>query len=368
MTILPNVELNLRLGGPPQAPDSLPPCERFLVPGSMLPMQGARGPLDPSGLEGGDWMPPEPLGQEGGEEMPPDPLGQEGGEEMPPDPLGQEGGEEMPPDPLGHLNLSWTPLDPLKDDGEHGDGAAGSMMDDGVQWRVELVGPTGELGSMATSENSIPLSAFGIPAEQVGSFFDRLAGESFFWRLTGEMPSEESVMQPFCRPTNWMSFQLGAPESLPPLPWLASAPPAPEPPTPSEPTPIDEGEAVPPEPCTPTFTATMNLTCRSGPASVYDELGYLLQGESATIEGRNDDSTWWWIPNPDWQGHCWVWDGGGDATCIPEDLREVAAPPLPTPTPTPLACRSDLDRDACIEAGGNYVDGGLAAASHCECP
>jgi hypothetical protein len=172
-------------------------------------------------------------------------------------------------------------------------------------------------------------------------------------------------MQPFCRPTNWMSFQLGAPKSLPALPWLAYAPPAPPPPAPSEPTTIGEGEAVPPEPCTPTITALVNLTCRSGPDAIYGDLGYLLQGESATVEGTNADSTWWWILNPDWQGHCWVWSGGADAACIPEDLAKIAAPPLPSPEPP--ACTSDLDRDACIEAGGTYVEGGAAGASICQC-
>ena len=191
--------------------------------------------------------------------------------------------------------------------------------------------------------------------------------EQFHWRLTGLLNSGDGALNPFCRSTNWMAFQLGRFSPMLALPWNEAAPPPPAPaPLPPEPTPVVTQEA--PVGCVPTFTANMNLTCRFGPASVYHELGYLLLGESATVEGRNADSTWWWIPNPDWQGYCWVWDGGGDAICIPEDLQVIAAPPPPTPTPTPLACTSDLGPDACAEAGGTYDDGGATGASSCNCP
>ena len=468
MSVLPNFELNFPRSGSPEAPSSLPACESFLAPGSMTPFEGARG------------MPPFPLGQE---EMPPFPLDQE---EMPPDPLGQDVGPKIPVVSYGHLNLSWMPIDPhgdvgededttdplkddgehgdgiidpladdgehgdmpvdsVMDDGEHGDGAAASLVEGGVQWRVDLIGPAGEMVSRVTTGNSMPLSAFlinadgmkfdGVDGESQDSLmvndqdwdttdplgydgvdgesqdsvmvndqdydttnpltiagipgvstdflsFDGIDGESqdyvmvngqdydvepFFWRLTGYSPSGDGSMQPFCLSTNWRSFQLGAFGSLPALPWLAAAPPAPVPPEPSEPTPVDSEEESAPVGCLPTVTATMNTTCRFGPASVYHELGYLLLGESATVEGRNADSTWWWIPNPDWQGYCWIWDGGVDAICIPEDLAVIAAPPLPTPTPTPLACRSDLPLEACIEAGGEYTSG-VTTAQVCNCP
>ncbi|TFH31792.1 MAG: hypothetical protein E4G99_13545 [Anaerolineales bacterium] len=42
----------------------------------------------------------------------------------------------------------------------------------------------------------------------------------------------------------------------------------------------------------------------------------------------------WSMRAEGWYDYCWVWDGGGDAICIPEDLQIIAAPPLPTPTPT----------------------------------
>ncbi len=513
MSALPNVELNFPRGGSPNVPSGLPACERFLVPGSMTPFEGARGmPPFSLGEEGNQWMTLNPYGDDGehGDSSVMD-DGQHGDGIV--NPLADDGehgdgsvmddGEHgMPVDPYGHLTLSWMPIDPLKDDGEHGDSSVmddgehgdssvmddgqhgdgivnpladdgehgddsvmddgehgdGSVMDDGqhgdgivdpladdgehgdipadsvmddgehgdrtaflaeggVLWQVEMIGPGGLTMSMVTSENSIPLSAFGIKAEGLmvndqdydseSLGFDGVDGESqdslmvndedwdltnplgfdgvdgesqdslmvndedwdsepLFWRLTGYAPSGDGSMQPFCRSTNWTSFQLGAPESLHTLPWSEAAPPPPAPaPLPPEPTPIVTQEA--PVGCAPTFTANMNLTCRFGPASVYHELGYLLLGESATIEGRNADSTWWWIPNPDWQGYCWVWDGGGDAICIPEDLQVIAAPPPPTPTPTPLACTSDLGPDACAAAGGTY-SGGVTSAPVCNCP
>jgi CSLREA domain-containing protein len=428
MAVLPNVELNLTRGGSPQAPEILPPCERFLAAGSMSPMQGAQEmPFGPDGQPALSWMPLDPLKDDGehgdGQAESVRDDGEHG--DMPEDSVMDDG---------EHGDM---PADPLKDDGEHGD-MPDFMKEGGVQWRVELIGPTGAIVSEVTEEHAIPLSAFGIKTEMLmddgkhgdgmvdplkddgehgdGAVmddgehgdavpsvmddgehgdtvpsvmddgehgdttdplgYDGVDGESqdslmvedqdydfehFFWRLTGYTPSSDGSMQPFCRPTEWLSFQLGAPESLPPLPWLASAPPEP-----AEPIPDDEDEAVQPEPCIPTVTATMNLTCRSGPATVYDELGYLLENESAVVEGRNAESTWWWILNPDWQGHCWVWAGGVDAACIPEDLQLIAAPPLPTEEPP--VCTSDLDQDACIEAGGKYEDGGAVAASTCHCP
>jgi hypothetical protein len=110
----------------------------------------------------------------------------------------------------------------------------------------------------------------------------------------------------------------------------------------------------------------MNLTCRAGPDSAYKDLGYLLQGESETIEGRDLESTWWWILNPDWQGHCWVWAGGVDATCIPDDLPVITAPPLPVDK-TPV-CKSNLGKDDCIAAGGTYLDATATRSPMCQCP
>ena len=158
-----------------------------------------------------------------------------------------------------------------------------------------------------------------------------IGGESYFWRLTGLVLSDEGELQPLCQPTNWLSFQLGALPSLPSLPWL-SAPPPPPAPEPEE-EPAEEA-------CAPTVTATMNLTCRYGPASEYEERGYLLAGETALVEGRNVEGTWWYIPNPDWQDFCWIWDGGVESDCIPDDLLVIIPPPAARTRASALLHRS----------------------------
>jgi hypothetical protein len=85
----------------------------------------------------------------------------------------------------------------------------------------------------------------------------------------------------------------------------------------------------------PFLTADVNSNVRSGPGTVYDILGNLLQGQSADIVGRNLNSTWWVIafaPAPGGQG--WISDTivtvFGDTSNVPV----VVAPPTPTPSPT----------------------------------
>ncbi len=71
--------------------------------------------------------------------------------------------------------------------------------------------------------------------------------------------------------------------------------------------------------------------CRAGPGLVYDIIGYLYPGDVSPIEGRNAESTWWWIQQVTGWGHCWVSDAvvevRGDTSQVP-----VLLPP-PTPTP-----------------------------------
>lgn len=101
------------------------------------------------------------------------------------------------------------------------------------------------------------------------------------------------------------------------------------------PTPVD-----PPAACVASVTAVQNANCRSGPGTVYDILGYLLSGETAVITGRNEDSSYWWIENPDNPGYCWMWDGLVDTDCDTSGVKVVAVPPTPTPvtdtTPPPI--------------------------------
>jgi hypothetical protein len=86
--------------------------------------------------------------------------------------------------------------------------------------------------------------------------------------------------------------------------------------------------------CVPSVVAEENVNCRQGPGLFYEVLGVLMESELALAEGRNEDSTWWWIFNPDGAGHCWVSDASVMAYCGVESLPVIAAPPTPTYTPT----------------------------------
>jgi hypothetical protein len=99
--------------------------------------------------------------------------------------------------------------------------------------------------------------------------------------------------------------------------------------TPSDITP----EVITPEPslCEPSVTALMNANCRSGPEGVFDVVGYLLEGETATVVGQLADSSWWLIPNPDRPGQCWIASNVVEPACLDEDIPVVAKPPTPVP-------------------------------------
>jgi CSLREA domain-containing protein len=235
-------------------------------------------------------------------------------------------------EPTGDVLLEWTP--------------AGDLPDGSLRWTVDLEQVGIDADTRATEDTSLPISAFGMTPT---------AGSSFEWTLRGErwLPDGETWL-PFCSPGDAMTFTIARPSAEEPTP---------EEPEAAEPTPTVTPTVEPTEPpaCTQTLTALMNLTCRSGPLKEYEELGFLLEGETAVPEGQNEDASWFWILNPDWQGHCWVWSGGVEAACMPDRLPLIAYDPLPEPSP---ACVSTLDRSACNDAGGMWsVD-----TSTCQCP
>jgi hypothetical protein len=60
-------------------------------------------------------------------------------------------------------------------------------------------------------------------------------------------------------------------------------------------------------------------------------VGFLLKDERAPIDGRNAETSWWYIQRQDGPGHCWVANyltaEEGDIASVPV----VQAPPTPTP-------------------------------------
>ncbi|MDX1600678.1 MAG: sigma-70 family RNA polymerase sigma factor [Anaerolineales bacterium] len=78
-------------------------------------------------------------------------------------------------------------------------------------------------------------------------------------------------------------------------------------------------------------TALENSNCRAGPSDQFGVVGYLLQGDSAPIDGRSEDDTYWWIERADGSGHCYVWQGLVETSGDVESVPYVDDPPTPTP-------------------------------------
>jgi hypothetical protein len=91
-------------------------------------------------------------------------------------------------------------------------------------------------------------------------------------------------------------------------------------------------ETPTPEPisCDPEIRATMNTTCRMGPSTYNDPAVYLLEGESAPVLGRNQDSSWWAVQPDTLEQACWVSGTTATSVCIPEDLEILESPPYIT--------------------------------------
>lgn len=99
-----------------------------------------------------------------------------------------------------------------------------------------------------------------------------------------------------------------------------------------------------PTQCSPLVTATVNANVRSGPDTAYGIVGLLSLGQTATIVGRNDAYTWWYIAYPGAAGgHAWIAGSVVTSACVPSVVQVVAAPPLPTAPP--VADTSDDEDD-----------------------
>ena len=115
----------------------------------------------------------------------------------------------------------------------------------------------------------------------------------------------------------------------------------------------------------PTFTFEMNASCRSGPGQMYDNLGFVAAGETVEVEGRNDDSTWFYVLAAG-DLRCWVGVSTGTLNGDPERVPVREAPP-PLATPTPINCSKYASKDACVQNGCTWVPDG-AVPGYCRNP
>ncbi|TAK13485.1 MAG: hypothetical protein EPO32_05310 [Anaerolineae bacterium] len=89
----------------------------------------------------------------------------------------------------------------------------------------------------------------------------------------------------------------------------------------------------------PLVSVSVDTNCRIGPGNVYDYRGALLVGEVAEIVAVDPSGNYYYIPNPDGSGYCWVWAEYATVEGSTAGLPVYTPPPTPTPTytPTPIA-------------------------------
>jgi len=102
-------------------------------------------------------------------------------------------------------------------------------------------------------------------------------------------------------------------------------------PTPTVP-PITPTPTVSPTPSFPTAVAKYNVSVRSGPGEDYPIVDLFLQGQTAEITGRYDDTpigTWWRIVRIGPGINGWVWSGAVDVAGDTSGVPVVEAPDIP---------------------------------------
>ena len=120
---------------------------------------------------------------------------------------------------------------------------------------------------------------------------------------------------------------------------------------PATPTAISTPTPVPPVPVgEKPWEVTANANCRVCPSGACNESGFAPKGYLASIEGRNEDATWFRIKDP--RGvSCWVWGG---ALQVPSDasgrglLAYPTSPPTEVPAPAQVQCSRFKDIKTCI--------------------
>jgi len=113
----------------------------------------------------------------------------------------------------------------------------------------------------------------------------------------------------------------------------------------------------------PLVVGLQEAACYYGPGAAFQILGYLLEGESAPLFGRDMSGLWLAIDNPDNPGQrCWLERRFVDVAGEEEGLRILNPPP---------ACRAELSQSDCTAAGGTWTqthDVSGAPQSFCQCP
>lgn len=114
-------------------------------------------------------------------------------------------------------------------------------------------------------------------------------------------------------------------------------------------TPIPTLTLTPTDTPPPTFTPTPTIpiawpsdkgvNCRFGPSTNWVTVGALLVGQTATIQGKNGDATWWYVVTPgDPNRPCWV---AGSVTLTAGNLANVPVVSPPFASVTDVSVKVD---------------------------
>jgi hypothetical protein len=85
----------------------------------------------------------------------------------------------------------------------------------------------------------------------------------------------------------------------------------------------------------PTFIFTSNANCRQGPDTAYEVVTSFFANDQVTIEGKNDNSSWYWALIPNSNSHCWISGKTGSPQGPMSGLMVIPAPALPATTEAP---------------------------------
>jgi len=118
------------------------------------------------------------------------------------------------------------------------------------------------------------------------------------------------------------------------LPATAPLTPVPEQEPTATPAPLSTSTPTP-APSGPSLALVQNANCRAGPGTAYEALEVVLIGLTVPIGGRNQDSSWFWVAEPDGSGHCWISAVAGQVHGDLGQVQIVSAPPLPQPDSLP---------------------------------
>jgi uncharacterized protein YraI len=122
-----------------------------------------------------------------------------------------------------------------------------------------------------------------------------------------------------------ISGEPNAPGANPPVAPPTNVPPA-EAPT------LTATVVVGPTVCTPQITANTAANVRFGPGTGFNIVGSLNPGQTATIDGKNTEGTWWYIVYATAPGgHGWVAASTSTAACVSGPIAVVVPPATLTP-------------------------------------